>query len=251
MASGFIEEIKQFEPQLDSSSWGAQWEVRTKVVTCIFSIFGVVYIQAPLILLLLFFGVMAALMSIGFRFKYVVSKLVMLIPFLLLMSVPILFSSGLHIDQAKFEFVLNLNLTALTAALFMMIMLLTQPLHQLLNGLSRLGIPKALTIIVMLAIQYTRLFGRTLMAYQKALISRLFRPSLKAQSFKVYSAVMAGLILRSIDQSEKVFKAMKARGFRGEIPTVTPKPIEKRDLFISGFFLAVIIIFIFIEKRWF
>ncbi|WP_216829689.1 energy-coupling factor transporter transmembrane component T family protein [Alkalihalobacterium elongatum] len=252
MGSSFIEEIKRFEPTVTKQSWGRKWEPRTKTVTCLISTFIVISLEEPLLLFFTFFMLLFAILTMGIGLKYVFSKLLILIPFLTLMSVPILFAQGFNIDSDRLLFVIQLNLKALSSVLLMIIMLLTQPMAQFLNGVANMRLPSAIVAILIMSLHYTRILYITLLSYQKALISRLFKPSsFHKQSLKVYSGVMAGLVLRSYIQSERASQAMVARGFDGTIPTSAPKPISKYDVFLSTIFTSFMILLIIIEKWWF
>ncbi|WP_017729305.1 energy-coupling factor transporter transmembrane component T family protein [Halalkalibacterium ligniniphilum] len=251
MATAFVEEMKRFDPGIDSSSWGAAWEPRTKTISCILFTFGVVYLENIMLLGFVFTSLIMLAKLSQFSFRFILSKLVLLVPFLLLMSIPILLSNGFPIDGELLRFVLQISLKSGAALLVMMILVLSQPLHQLLNSLSALPIPGVIVSILSLTVTYTRMFYRSLTFFYKALVSRLFRPSAKPASLKVYSGVMAGVIMKAVDQSDKVYQAMAARGFSGKIPTSPPRPISKTDWIKSASILGFILIIILIEKWWF
>ncbi|MBM4765263.1 energy-coupling factor transporter transmembrane component T [Bacillus sp. B15-48] len=250
MGMTFVEEIKQFDSKIPTNSWGLKWEVRSKLITCLLTTFAIISLKTPMLLAFIFFSLIVVILSMGFRLRFVLSKLILLLPFLFLMSGPILLAGGLSLDIERVEFVINLNLKALSASILMLIILLSQPIPQLINGLSHLKIPAVLVSIFMVSLHYVRLFYLNLLTYQKALISRFFKPTSNIKSLKVFSSVIAGFVLRSVDQSDRAYQAMVSRGFSGVIPTAKPQKMTSVDYIKSGLFLFVIVVLLIIEKWW-
>ncbi|WP_100406075.1 energy-coupling factor transporter transmembrane component T family protein [Bacillus solitudinis] len=251
MGAAFVEEIKRVNPRIKNTSWGALWEPRTKTITCILFTFGVVYLEQLYLLALLLVSLLIIARTMQFTFRFLISKLILLIPFLILMSIPILLSKGWPVHQDLLLFVLMIALKSTSSLLLMMIVVLSQPLQQFIKGLAALPIPSVIVSVLTLTLYYTMMFHRTLSQFYKALLSRAFRASSKPSSLKVYSSVMAGVILKSVEQSDKVYQAMAARGFSGKIPTSSPRPIMAMDWLKSISMLMFIGIFILVEKWWF
>lgn len=249
MDTTFIAENQSIENK-NKESWGTRWEPRTKIVTSFIGAVIIISFKTPYFLTILFLTLLFILWSMGFTMKKVFSKLLFLFPFLFLMGLPILFSGGLTIELEKATFVANIMLKSFTAALLIMMMVLSQPLPQLLNGLSNMKLPASLISILILAINYTKMLYRTLMLFQKALLSRLFRPSTSVASIHIFSCVIAGFVLKSFDQSDKIYQAMVARGFSSKIPTAKPSPITKVDVFKSLFLLFLFTLILFMEMWW-
>lgn len=246
----FIEEIKQFNVNIPNSSWGATWEVRSKLITCIFTTLMIICLHSPIILGIVFCSLLVVVLSMGFRMRFVLSKFLLLLPFLLLMSGPILLAGGFPIDMHRIEFVINLNLKALSANILMIITVLSQPITKLIEGLTHLKVPRVLVTVFVVALHYTRLLFINLLTYQKALIARLFKPTSRTGSLKVYSNVIAGFVLRSVEQSDRAYQAMVSRGFTGIIPTSSPEAITWTDYIKSILFFITIFGLFIIEKWW-
>ncbi|UTW70187.1 hypothetical protein KHA80_06090 [Anaerobacillus sp. HL2] len=66
----------------------------------------------------------------------------------------------------------------------------------------------------------------------------------------MFSSVIAGFVLRSVDQSDRTYQAMVSRGFTGVIPQVRPNNITIVDYFKSGLFLVIIVCLLIVEKWW-
>jgi len=52
--------------------------------------------------------------------------------------------------------------------------------------------------------------------------------------------MIGSLFLRTYDRSERIYYAMLARGFTGEIRTLQDSPLSRRELTIGGLALATL-----------
>ncbi|MCC5911159.1 MAG: hypothetical protein JJT76_12050 [Clostridiaceae bacterium] len=248
MTTKFLNEDNYIHATKEITSWGAHWEARTKVITCFVTAFGLIALNTSWLLFLSFNLLLLTVLTMGFSFKFIVSKLALLLPFLTLMSIPLVFGGGFPPTFERYQFALLLILKALSVSLIMMIMILSQPLQQLLSALSHMHLPPFVVSIFFLSYRYTFLLWENLKKIQRALLSRLFRSSLHKNSFKTYGEVVGGMLIKSIDRSEKVHRAMISRGFTGRIPASNPQPMTKLDLIKASSFIGMIIVLHIIEK---
>ncbi|WP_026674102.1 energy-coupling factor transporter transmembrane component T family protein [Alkalihalobacterium bogoriense] len=249
MATTFIEEIKTIDPKLSSFSWGATWEPRTKCVTCFIVAFGIVFLKNVFVLTFLLCSMIVIVLSMQFSVRFLSSKLVLLLPFLLLLAVPILISKGFPIEKELYVFAVTLMLKSTSSLLVMMILILTQPVSKLVQALTALKVPSVIVAVLTITINYVQSIHHTVVLFYKSLKSRLFHASFTTSSMKIYSSVMAGILMKSVDQSDKLYRAMAARGFSGTIPTTSLKPIQKMDWIKSVGFLLFISLLMIID-RW-
>jgi cobalt/nickel transport system permease protein len=106
-------------------------------------------------------------------------------------------------------------------------------IHRLGASLEQLGAPRV--FIVQLLFLYRYLFviadEGSKMFRNVELRSEKRRPL----SFRVYSSLLGTLLLRSMDRAERVYRAMAARGFDGEIRILRPSAFGWKDAaFIFG-----------------
>ena len=111
------------------------WEPRTKLVCGIIFVFGVIsigdiYLLTAALSFALVFALLAGLGLIG-----LVKKLALLVPFLLLMSLPIIFSAGLPPAPDRVELALLITLKALTAMTFTLFIFTNQPIEEMLEAM--------------------------------------------------------------------------------------------------------------------
>ncbi|MBU5485736.1 cobalt ECF transporter T component CbiQ [Clostridium sp. MSJ-11] len=246
-----IPSIKNAIPTTTKDSWIHHWESRTKTISCIIMVFTLVFLKTPLLLILSFAILTAIVLSMGVSIKQIVIRVVCFLPFLLLMSLPIMIGGGIPPTQERKTLALLLIFKSLNALFIMFIMFFSQPVPALLNGLAHMKLPSSFISIIFLSWRYVFILSERLSQFYKSLKSRLFQPRFHKNSFKVYGEIMGGMLVKSIDTSEKVYRAMASRGFNGKMPTSKPKSITIIDILKSVLFISSVILLHIIEKWWF
>ncbi len=94
-----------------------------------------------------------------------------------------------------------------------MLLLGTTPLLVLVNSLVSLGLPPLLAEMALLAYRYLFDIADQLAHLRRAMRLRGFNPKGNRQSWQQLAAVMGTLLVRSYEQSEQVYKAMRLRGY--------------------------------------
>ncbi|MDI3280699.1 MAG: cobalt ECF transporter T component CbiQ [Bacillota bacterium] len=127
------------------------------------------------------------------------------------------------------------------SALAMVILTSATPFPELLSALARLGLPRPLVLILSFMYRYTFILvdeaERMYRAWQGRAVSRQRRVL-----WQSLGGVIASLFLRSYERGERVYAAMAARGFDGEIRLLSPpKGLRGRDLFFLAAFAALLL----------
>lgn len=178
---------------------------------------------------------------------YIVRKVLVAMPFALLIGIfnplldrepvaavgPIIISGGwISFASIMLRFVLTVGAAlALVACTGM---------YRLGAGLEQLGIPRV--FVVQLLFLYRYLF---VVADEGAKMMRaveLRSGGTRSPRFRVYASVIGHLLLRSLDRAERVYRAMMARGFDGEIRLLRGTTLHWTDYaFVIGWtaFFAV------------
>lgn len=234
-----------------NEGWIHRWEPRTKLVTGIIMTFLLVSLRTPRLLIYLYLGMTGLLTSMGFSVKILVKRTIYVFPFLIFMAIPLLVGGGIPPSDERVTLVLLLTFKSLTSLYIMFMIFSSQPIIELLNGLAYMKLPKLFISIVFLSWRYVFLLGEKLSNMYKALIARLFKPNVRKSSLKIYGQVMGGMLIKSIDTSDKVYRAMVSRGFDGTIPTSQPKEIKSMDIVKSVLMISSVLLLILIEKWWY
>ena len=224
------------------------WEPRTKLIAGLIFILGVVSLQSPLLLTAAFIFALCFALIGGLALSQLLRRLALLLPLLALMSLPLLFSTGLPLPPDRVEMVLRLSLKVLTAMTFTLFVFNNQPIENLLEALEHLRMPAVVTTIIYLAYRYGFLFIHEVQTMMRALIARLFEGRISRTSLAVYGEIAGGLFIKSLNRSETVYRAMASRGFQGSLPIGPPRRILSRDLIRAALPLFLITILLAAEK---
>ncbi|MBT9317788.1 cobalt ECF transporter T component CbiQ [Leptothoe spongobia] len=94
-----------------------------------------------------------------------------------------------------------------------MLLLGTTPLLMLIDSLVSLGLPPLLAEMTLLSYRYLFDMADQLTNLRQAMRLRGFHPNGNRQSWQQLAAVAGTLLVRSYEQSERVYKAMRLRGY--------------------------------------
>lgn len=117
-------------------------------------------------------------------------------------------------------------------------------MHRLCAGLARLGVPRVL--VVQLLFLYRYLF---LIADEGARMLRgmeLRAAGVRKLGLRVYGSLVGHLLLRSLARAERIYKAMLARGFDGEVRVAGPTRLRWADVA----FMAAWAAFFAVARSW-
>jgi cobalt/nickel transport system permease protein len=136
----------------------------------------------------------------------------------------------------------NVVVKSWLSALSLILLSATTPFPRLLNGLERLGVPRVLVMILSFMYRYLFVLVDEAMRMQRARESRALGGGRIWQA-RTIGRMIGTLFLRSYERGERVYQAMLARGFDGEIHTLDDLRFGRTDLCFGlacCFFLAAI-----------
>lgn len=138
---------------------------------------------------------------------------------------------GLSISSAGFELTLSILVRSWLAVQFAVLLTTTTRFPDLLWGLSSLGVPGPLLSIFSFAYRYLFVLGDEALRMIRARSSRTVAlPGVKAPPWMWRARVTGGMVgtlfLRALSRSERVFRAMQARGYEGEILIRQPPEVR-------------------------
>ena len=108
-------------------------------------------------------------------------------------------------------------------------------------------ITSKLTQILFFAVRYFDVIHKEYIRLRHAMKLRGFRPGFNRHTFTSYGYLVGMLLVRSLDRSERIFQAMKCRGFRNHFYTLASFQLTKNDvLFIL--LSSIVILFIRIAE---
>jgi cobalt/nickel transport system permease protein len=128
---------------------------------------------------------------------------------------------------------------AMAVALLMEPLLSTAPFPVTLHGLSRLGIPEMLGQMVLLSHRYLHVFRHEARRMSSGMQVRGFRKRTELATMRAVGNFIGMLFVRSFERTERVFDAMRARGYRGRFPEPAELRLETKDMVLAAGWIAV------------
>ncbi|MBU8906362.1 cobalt ECF transporter T component CbiQ [Desertibacillus haloalkaliphilus] len=230
--------------------WALAWESRAKLIAAIVFIFGVISLQTTPIALLAYGISLVTTMAIGISLITLLKRYLLIAPFVLLMTIPLVIGGGFPIDPDRVEFASLIILKAITSMTVITIILETQTVEQFMTSLADLKVPPVMITVLLLSYRYVYLFLDDIQKMQLALKTRFFNGGISIKKLKVYGQLTGCLLIKSLDRSEKVFQAMQARGFNGILRFEKSRNLDKFDFLKSTLVLISMILLLFIEQTY-
>ncbi len=128
---------------------------------------------------------------------------------------------------------------AVAITLLMEPLLSTAPLPVTLHGLSRLGAPEVVGQMVLLSYRYLHVFRHEARRMSSGMQVRGFRKRSDLQTLRAVANFLGMLFVRSFERTERVFDAMRARGYTGRFPEPATQPWTAKDLLLSVVWLVI------------
>lgn len=228
--------------------WAINWEARTKLIAVVIFIFGVISLTTPVFALVAFTIAVVGSLAMGISSILLVKRYLIILPFLLLMTVPLIVGGGLPIELERLSFAFLIFLKAITCMTVMTILLTTQSVDDFMDSLAHLKVPPIVITILLLSYRYVFLFFDDIQKMQLAARSRFFSGGISLRNIKIYGQLTGGLLIKSLDRAENVYNAMVARCFTGTIRTRERRPIVMADILISSIPFLIVVILILIER---
>jgi cobalt/nickel transport system permease protein len=137
---------------------------------------------------------------------------------------------------------------AVAITLLMEPLLSTAPLPVTLHGLSRLGAPEVVGQMVLLSYRYLHVFRHEARRMSSGMQVRGFRKRSDLQTLRAVANFLGMLFVRSFERTERVFDAMRARGYRGRFPEVAAQPLTAKDLVLATVWPAIGIVLVLFDR---
>uniref|UniRef100_Q07IL8 Cobalt ABC transporter, inner membrane subunit CbiQ n=1 Tax=Rhodopseudomonas palustris (strain BisA53) TaxID=316055 RepID=Q07IL8_RHOP5 len=85
------------------------------------------------------------------------------------------------------------------------------------RALARLGMPKPLVHLILFNVRYIDVLSREQQRLRIAMRARGFRPANSRHTYVSYGYLIGMMLIRALERSERIMKAMKCRGFTGRL----------------------------------
>lgn len=155
---------------------------------------------------------------------------------------------GIAVYQESLLFALMLTAKFIVCVSFIILLSGTTPMHDLLEGAARLGLPAEFTLVLGMTIRYLFVFAVMYGYIQNALATRCFNAYNRMLPYRYRLSTIAytigTLFLRSFEQGERTYMSMLCRGYgRSSHIYITQKSLSPTDRLALGILMPFIIIF--------
>ncbi|BBO82291.1 hypothetical protein DSCO28_28570 [Desulfosarcina ovata subsp. sediminis] len=244
-------------PQLEGRAGNTplhRWDVRCKIVTILVYSFMITAIhKMPTALAaiglscLVLVVARVSLARVLMRLLAIVGFITM---FLLVMPFTVPLKSGdtvivfgglqwLHFSMRGFHLAATIAAKAVAITLLMEPLLATAPLPVTLQGLSRIGVPEMVGQMVLLSYRYLNVFRHEARRMSTGMQVRGFRKRTGLATVQAMANFLGMLFVRSFERTERVFDAMRARGYKGRFPEQAEMRLRRVDIVGAGLWLAI------------
>lgn len=227
-------------------NWAKTWEPRTKLLAAVIYIFTLISFTNLSVIFIAFAVAFIGLLLMRISILLLVKRYLIITPFLLLMTVPLLFNFDLSFHTENVAFIFLIVMKAFTSMTIITILLDSQSLDQFMNSLAGFKIPAVLITVLILSYRYVFLFLDDIQKMQTAARSRFFRGGISIRKLKVYGLLTAALLSRSMERADRMYEAMASRSFTGKLhfqkgQKIMPADIGKSACAVSIIFLLLVL----------
>ena len=149
-----------------------------------------------------------------------------------------------HLSRSGLWLLFGATVKAMLAATAVILLMATTPFGRLLNALRHLGVPLFFIDILAMTQRYLSLLMGEATRLRRAAIARGYAPKWLPQSV-IIGRLAGNLFLRSYERAERVYGAMRLRGYRGLLPSTPLAPLGRTD-----WLLLAVLPCVFLAVRW-
>jgi len=251
--------LNTFDQYQRSDSWIHKLDPRVKVVAAILFIISTALLPdgAWLAYMLSWALVIGVGIAAHIQPWFIIKRSLLVLPFLLaamtiLFTIPgnVIWSgpAGLTISDAGLIRFTSILLRSWISVQMAVLLTATTRFPDILHALRHLRVPAVLVSILAFMYRYLFVLADEVSRILRARAARSARlPGQEAGRSLWWRAGVAGnmvgqLFMRSIERSDRVYQAMLARGYRGELLTMNPHVMTSRDWIVLALALLVLIV---------
>lgn len=121
----------------------------------------------------------------------------------------------------------------------------TSSVLSLAHAMLYLKIPRKLVTIFFLFYRYITVIHEEYIKIKKAAALRGFMPKTNIHTYKTYAYIIGGILIKSYERAEEIYKTMLCRGFKGYFPLFEHFQIRKSDIIFGVCSILIFILFWF------
>lgn len=154
---------------------------------------------------------------------------------------------GLTLSQEGVSLAWLVTLKANAIFFCVLSLLATIPAPALGRAMTALGVPAKFSFLFVFTYRYLHVIAEEYGRLVTAARLRGFVPATDGRTYRTYAALVAMVLVRSYDRSQRVYQAMLLRGFNGVFPCLNRFQAGRRDVLFLVAALAVAGLAVFFE----
>ena len=232
----------------DLSSPLHRWDARLKVMLSILFVICIVTIpQGRFMVLSAFLAILLVCWIVArIPLTHLLKRLAVLVPFILLMSAPLVWTYGPSSNENALEMLAHIAMRASAAIIAISLLVSTTPFSTLLGALQWMRVPAIIVSLMAFLYRFAYILIDEFERLAAGRKSREFARSL-VLAWRSRAWMLGTFLIRSIERSERVYQAMAARGFSGQIVSPGGRRVLPGLETMVSILAAAAIIFIRIE----
>jgi len=199
-----------------------------------------------------YLGIVAGLIALArLPLLLAVRRSLVIIPFVLLVGIFLLLPGilqlqpGMGTSGPNLWTLWNVTIKAWLSVLSVIVLTATTSASELLQGLAGLKVPKLIVMLLSFLLRYIPLLASHVAKLRWAIEAR--SPGrqglgLRKRRLGPLGSAIGTLFIRSYEQGERIYGAMLARGFTGEIRTVRRTQVCQLDVAFIALLLSILIL---------
>lgn len=206
---------------------------RARLAACVgLSLVAALAKQPATPLLIMGFGLMATLLSRP-PWRYVLRQVLAVNVFIVFLWLVLPFTApgveqrlpfelplGLTVSQEGIHLAGLITLKANAVFLCVLALLATIPVTALGQAMTALGVPAKLAFLFIFTYRYLHVIAEEYARMMDVAALRGFAPATDRRTYRTYGALVAMVLVRGYDRSQRVYQAMVLRGFQGAFPSL-------------------------------
>lgn len=220
-----------------------------------FSIIVAVSYGFPVLIAALMVAILLVVLG-GLNPKNLFKRLLVINGFVLLIWVilPLTFPGEIAATWGPLRFyrpgiVLSAQITLKSNAIILALIALiaTMPFATVGHSLHRLGLPDKLVFLLLMSYRYVFVIEQEFHRLIRAAKMRGFQPKTNRHTYQTYAYMVGMLFIRSADRGERVYKAMRCRGFRDKFYSLSEFHTTATDAAFAVIMAVLMVCLIYLE----
>ena len=239
------------------SSWVHNLDPRVKLIVGLFFSFLIALSNELKVLSLFFTAAVIIIISVKIEFKYILKRLLLLNIFIIFIwiFIPFTFPGNevftvwqFSASKAGIIYALKITLRSNSIILLVISLLSTSRVLDLIHAMSRLKVPAKLIYLFFFVYRYLHVIKEEFNTIHNAMLLRGFKAKTNLHTYKSYAYLIAILLIKSHERSQKVYQAMVCRGFKGNFVIIDHFKLKRNDYLFLIISVLLFIFFLTFEK---